>query len=131
MVCSKDKEFLDWYDALIMRSINISGLRKGVPIIMELDPSTRVQDIFNQGALPPNNPLIVDLSGYRVYKDKEVMFKIDIESYQFYKIWYTLGHHPEMWKDAIIELEKKGKHLHDIISEMKNLEITKRDCLIA
>ena len=129
--CAGDKEFLDWYDALVLRCTNISSLRKGVPIVMELPPSTRVEDIFHQGGLPPDNPLVIDLAGYRVYKEKETMFKFNIETYEYFKVWYALGHHPEMWKDAIVELESKGKLMNDVPKEIKSLDVTKRDTIIA
>jgi hypothetical protein len=36
-------------------------MRKGVPIILELQNNTQLSDIYNMGNLRPENPLIIDL----------------------------------------------------------------------
>lgn len=95
-------EFLNWYDNIVLRSSNKSGMRKGVPILIELHHSTNVEDVFKLGALQPENPLIIDIAGYRLPYFKNTIWSMLPAVKEVFQIWNRLGHHPEVWKDICL-----------------------------
>ena len=73
--------------------------------MIELHHNTPVEEIFRLGGLQPENPLVIELTGYRLpYLNDTIWTNFDYHDREVYRVWNKLGHHPQLWKESCLEL---------------------------